>query len=287
MSKQGSSLSFAFYLSAGILFLVFLIGLLNPLVSYDPTTDVNLDCSNLPPSFLAQPPQPTGDIPCEPYFLGSDEQGRSIAFRLFKGVSAFFFPGLLAGLICMLLGSITGACSGYFGGWIAKGMNALLELVDTLPRMVFLILICTIFRPSMVLIAGVVSLLFIPSVAKVIRLKVEALASEDYILAYIAHGFHPFTIISYHILWLQCRAALIRQGFFVFAYVLFVETALSYLGDYGVQEPTPSWGNMVAQTRSAALIWPWFFAALAIVITIAAAFSFGDLLARRDEEVRR
>jgi peptide/nickel transport system permease protein len=283
MAKQINQYSFAFYLSAGILLCIFLIGLINPLIEYDPTTDVNLDCSNLTPSFLAQAPTAN----CESFVLGSDEQGRSIAFRLFKGVSAFFFPGLIAGLICMLFGSITGACSGYFGGWIAKIINAILELIDTLPRMVFLILICTIFRPSITLIASVVSLLFIPSVAKVIRLKVEALASEDYILAYIAHGFHPFTIISYHILWLQCRAALIRQGFFVFAYVLFVETALSYLGDYGVQEPTPSWGNMVAQTRSAALIWPWFFAALAIVITIAATFSFGDLLARKDEEVKR
>jgi ABC-type dipeptide/oligopeptide/nickel transport system permease subunit len=273
LSHKAPKQKLGFYLSASVLAVIFICGLINPLISYDPTSDVDLSRSNLAPNV--------------DFWFGTDEQGRSVAMRLFKGISAFFFPGILAASISMLVGSVLGASSGYFGGWVSKTINALLELLDILPRMVFLILICTIFKPSIALIATVVSLLFMPSVAKVIRLKVEALASEDYILAYIAHGFHPFKIIFYHILWLQCRAALIRQGFFVFAYVLFVETALSYLGDYGVQEPTPSWGNMVAQTRSAILIWPWFFAAVAIVITIASAFSFADALARKDEETKR
>ena len=113
------------------------------------------------------------------------------------------------------------------------------------------------------------------------------MGAEDYILAHVAHGFHPFKIISYHILWLQCRALLTRQMIFVFSYVLFIETALSYLGDYGVQEPYPSWGNMVAQSRISAVAWPWALPAVAIIITIAALLAFGDGIARREEEVKR
>ena len=113
--------------------------------------------------------------------------------------------------------------------------------------------------------------------------------SEDYILAHIAHGFSPARILLHHILWLQCWPLLVRQAAFVFGYVLFVETGLSYLGDYGVQEPDPSWGNMVAQVKEleGAGSWPWLAPALAIVLTISAFLAFGNLVARKGEESLR
>lgn len=263
----------SFKLSSFIVLIVLSFGLFNPLISYDPVLDVELSRRDLAPSW--------------DYWMGTDGQGRSVALRLFKGIEAFFFPGLIAGLFAAIVGGVLGAVCGYFGGWIGRSLAAVLELVDTLPRMVFLVLICTIFPPSIMLISIVSSLLFIPSIATIIRRKVEALGAEDYILAHVAHGFHPLKIISYHILWLQCRALLTRQMIFVFSYVLFIETALSYLGDYGVQEPYPSWGNMVAQSRISAVAWPWALPAVAIIITIAALLSFGDGIARREEEVKR
>jgi len=261
-------------LSGGVVLLVLLCGLFNPFVDYDPVADA----ANLSRRFEA---------PSLEFIFGTDGHGRSIATRLFKAVSAFFFPGLLAGLIAVAFGGVLGALCGYLGGWVSRGILAFLELIDTLPRMVFLVLICTIFPPDIMLIAFVSAILFIPSIATVVRRKVEALGAEDYILAHVAHGFHPFKIVSYHILWLQCRGLLTRQLIFVFAYVLFIETALSYLGDYGVQEPYPSWGNMVAQTRQAITLWPWLLPAIAIIITIASLLTFADGIAQRGEEVKR
>jgi len=260
-------------LSMFVVLVVLLSGLLTPFIDYDPVEDVELKLRYLAPSFE--------------HLLGTDGQGRSVALRVFVSVKAFFFPGLIAGLIAVVFGSALGATCGYMGGLIGRSIAALLELIDTLPRMVFLILICTIYQPSITLIALVSSFLFIPSVATLVRRRVEALGAEDYILAHMAHGFHPFKIITYHILWLQCRALMIRQLIFVFAYVLFIETALSYLGDYGVQEPTPSWGNMVAQARTSPTLWPWLFPAIAIIITIASLLAVGDALAQQEEEVKR
>lgn len=263
----------SFKLSSIVVLIVLVCGIVNPLIAYDPVLDVDLSRRDLPPSL--------------DFWLGTDGQGRSVATRLFKGVDAFFFPGLMAGILAAFFGGSLGALCGYFGGWIGRSIATTLELVDTLPRMVFLVLICTIFPPSIMLISIVSSILFIPSIATIVRRKVEALGAEDYILAHVAHGFHPLKIISYHILWLQCRALLTRQMIFVFSYVLFIETALSYLGDYGVQEPSPSWGNMVAQSRISAVAWPWGSPAVAIIITIAALLAFGDGVARREEEVKR
>jgi peptide/nickel transport system permease protein len=261
-------------LSGSVVLIVLICGLLNPLIDYDPVADA----ANLSRRYEA---------PSWEFIFGTDGHGRSIATRLFKAVSAFFFPGLIAGVVAVFWGGLLGALCGYLGGWTSRVISVVLELIDTLPRMVFLVLVCTIFPPSITLIAFVSAILFIPSIATVVRRKVESLGAEDYILAHVAHGFHPFKIVSYHILWLQCRGLLTRQLIFVFAYVLFIETALSYLGDYGVQEPYPSWGNMVAQTRKAITPWPWMLPAIAIIITIASLLTFADGVAQRGEEVKR
>lgn len=271
----GKTNQLAFWSSGFVVLVVIVVGMVSPLVAYDPADAVNYDQQLFSPSMA--------------HWFGTDSQGRDVAIRILKGTEAFFLPGLMAAAIAALTGALLGALAGYSQGVVRSGVLGLLQLIDTLPRLVFIILVCTILNPSITLISLVAGVLFIPSIATVIRRKVEALGSEDYILAHISHGFSPWRILLYHILWLQCRPLLIRQATFVFGYVLFVETALSYLGDYGVQEPTPSWGNMVAQTRElgGASPWPWVFPAIAISVTIASFLAFGNLLARRNEEAVR
>lgn len=264
-----------FWLSGAIVVAVILLGCVAPFIAYDPADAVSYDRVLESPSFT--------------HFLGTDEQGRDVAIRLVKGTQAFFLPGLMAACMAVVGGGLLGALAGYATGIVRAAVIGFLQLVDTLPRLVFIILVCTIRNPSVMLIAFVAGILFIPTVATVIRRKVESLASEDYILAHIAHGFTPVRVILYHILWLQCWPILVRQAAYVFGYVLFVETGLSYLGDYGVQEPDPSWGNMVAQVRSLppGVAWPWLIPATAIVLTISGFLAFGNLAARRGEEAIR
>lgn len=271
---MGGKRSFALWGSGLVVLLVFVMGMVAPFVAYEPADAVNYDQVLVTPSWA--------------HMLGTDAQGRDVAIRLLKGTEAFFLPGVLAAALATLAGALLGAIAGYMTGPARGVVIGGLQLIDTLPRLVFIILVCTILNPSMTLIAVVAGIMFIPVIATVVRRKVETLASEDYILAHIAHGFSPPRILLYHILWLQCRPLLIRQATYVFGYVLFVETALSYLGDYGVQEPTPSWGNMVAQTRDLGGLspWPWLFPAVAIVLTISAFLAFGNLVAQREEAVR-
>ncbi len=271
-SKKLRSLPLGLYLSGGIVALGCLLGLIAPLIPYDPASAVD---------YQRQLAGPSWD-----HLLGCDGQGRDIALRIVKGTEAFFWPGILAMTIAVIGGAACGACAGYMRGWVGQAVRGLMQLLDTLPRLVFIVLLCTILDPGMYLIATTAGVLFIPTIAAICRRKVETLASEDYILAHIAHGFHPAWILGYHILWLQCRPLLIRQACTVFSYVLFVETALSYLGDYGVQEPWPSWGNMVAQTREGVGFWPWFVPAVMIVVSIAALLAFGNAIARREEALR-
>jgi peptide/nickel transport system permease protein len=272
---MGKFARLGFWLSGLIVLAVIALGCIAPMVPYEPADAVSYDDALVAPSFA--------------HVLGTDEQGRDIAIRLVKGTEAFFLPGLMAAAISIVLGSLTGALTGYATGFFRTAVLGALQLLDTLPRLVFIILVCTIRDPSVMLIAFVAGILFIPTVATVIRRKVESLASEDYILAHIAHGFSPARVLLHHILWLQCWPILVRQAAYVFGYVLFVETGLSYLGDYGVQEPDPSWGNMVAQVRTlpSDAPWPWLIPAAAIVLTISGFLAFGNLAARRGEEAVR
>jgi peptide/nickel transport system permease protein len=259
------------WISGTVVFTVCLLGMIAPLITYVPEDAVDYARRLQGPSWS--------------HLLGTDAHGRDVAIRLLKGTEAFFFPGILAAVLATVFGALAGAVSGYATGALRGGVTGTMQLIDTLPSLVFIILVCTIFEPSIYLIAVVAGVLFVPAIATVIQRRVEALASEDYILAHLAHGFRPIRILLYHILWLQCRPLLLRQATYVFGYVIFVETALSYLGDYGVQEPTPSWGNMIAQARGDALVstWHWMTPGVAIIITIAAFLSFGNLLARKDE----
>ena len=261
--------------SGALVTILFVAGLLNPLISYDPVADVRGESHSLLDPSWAFP-------------LGTDFQGRDVAFRCFKAIDAFFFPGLLAALFAISLGGLLGAFIGYRSGLLKRFICFVLELLDTLPRMVFLILLCTIWSSSIPLITAVTGLLFVPSVATLIRRRVETLAAEDHIQAYVAHGFSPPKILCYHILWLQCRALLIRQGFFIFAYLIFVESALSYLDGYGVQEPIPSWGNMIARvSKGEPAMLPWLAPAVILMISIAALMQVGDRIAQRSEEELR
>lgn len=272
---MGRFTRFGFWLSGAIVAVVILLGCIAPFIPYEPADAVSYDRALSAPS--------------AEYLLGTDEQGRDIGMRLVKGTEAFFLPGLMASAIAVVFGALTGALTGYASGLLRTLVLGGLQLLDTLPRLVFIVLVCTIRDPSVMLIAFVAGILFIPTIATVIRRKVEALASEDYILAHIAHGFSPVRVLLYHILGLQCWPILVRQAAYVFGYVLFVETGLSYLGDYGVQEPDPSWGNMVAQVRSlpADAAWPWLIPAAAIVVTISGFLAFGNLAARHGEESTR
>lgn len=260
-------------ISGVFVFLIFTICVVSPFIEYDPTDSVNLAEQLKSPSLQ--------------HWMGTDGQGRDVFIRIVKSTEAFSLPSIIATSTAIFFGGLIGAIIGFFEkNHIVNVLSWFMQLIDTLPRIVFIILICTIFDPSMKLISFVVSILFIPSISSIIKRKVEHLGSEDYILAHIAHGFSKTKILTYHILWLQCRPILIRQGMFVIAYLLFVETALSYLGDYGVQEPNPSWGNMVAQTRelAGASIWPWFFPAFMIILTISSLLAFGNEISKLEED---
>ena len=216
------------------------------------------------------------------HLLGTDFLGRDILARLIVGIQAYFIPGLLAIAITLLLGTTLGVLAGYRGGRAEALVTYLGNLVDAVPRLVLILLVIAAFRADIYYVMLVVGITGAPAVASIIAGKIQFLRQKSFIEAAHVLGLPTRVIVLKHILWYNCAPLLIIQATLGMGEAILVETSLSYLG-FGVQEPTPSWGNMVqagANYFFHGKFWPSTAPALAILGTILGFHLLGDGLNR-------
>jgi peptide/nickel transport system permease protein len=221
--------------------------------------------------------------------LGTDFLGRDLQSRLILGIQAYFLPGLLAIAISVAGGAVLGVLAGYKGGWASAVITYFDNLLDSFPRLVLILLVIAAFKADIYAIMVVVGITGMPDTANHVAGKIAFLRQKNFIEAAHALGLPAHTVILKHILWLNCRALLVIQATLGMAEAIIVETSLSYLG-FGVQEPTPSWGNMVQAGANYFLqgnFWPSTAPALAILATILGFQLLGDGLNNMLEGKRR
>ena len=241
----------------------YLFGAFN-LLPHDPQ-DINLDLMMAGPGTAGHP-------------LGTDFMGRDMLTRLILGIQAYFLPGLLAVVIALVCGSIFGVLAGYWGGRLDTAITYFTNLVYSFPRLLLILLVIAAFKPDIYYIMIVVGLTNVPVVASLIKGKIQFLRQKNFIEAAVALGLPTRTIVLKHILWFNCRSLLIIQATLGMGEAILMETSLSYLG-FGVQEPTPSWGNMVQAGANYFMrgnFWPSTAPALAILFTILGFHLLGD-----------
>lgn len=212
------------------------------------------------------------------HLLGTDFMGRDILTRLILGIQAYFLPGLLAVCIALGLGALLGVLAGYRGGRAEVAVTYFSNLIDSLPRMVLMLLVIAAFRPNIYTIMVVFGITTAPTVAMLVESKVMMLKERNFIESAIALGLSPMAIIFRHIIWYNCRALLLIQATICMAEAVLLETSLSYLG-FGVQEPKPSWGNMVQAGANYLMqgdFWPSTAPAIAIILTVMGFHLLGD-----------
>lgn len=243
---------------------LYLIALLAPfLAPYDPIAQENIaQTSYLPPSAA--------------HWLGTDQFGRDILSRILYGARISLSIAFIAVGISITLGTLLGAIAGYMGGKVDAAIMRFTDMVLAFPRLVLLIIIIALFSPSIALIIIVLGLTQWPSTARVVRGEVLSLRERDYIHAAQALGMSRTRIILRHLI-PNVLAPVIVSATLGLGNTIVLEAGLSFLG-LGVQPPTPSWGNMVADGRQN-LIGAWWvatFPGLAIVFTVLAFNLVGD-----------
>ena len=231
---------------------------------FDPQ-EINMDLLMAPPA-------------TEGHMLGTDFMGRDILSRLIIGTQAYFLPGMLAIAVALVFGTCFGVVAGFWGGVADTAATYLSNLLNSFPRLVLILLMVAAFKPDIYLVMTVVGITNVPIVASLIKSKIQFLKQQNFIEAATALGLRNLTIIFKHILWHNCRSVLIIQATLGMAEAILVETSLSYLG-FGVQEPTPSWGNMVQSGANYLMqgkFWLSTAPALAILLTILGFHLLGD-----------
>lgn len=262
---DGADLAYVGYglLTVALVVVSYLLGSFN-LLPRDPQ-EIDLQLMMAPPGTAGR-------------LLGTDFMGRDMLSRLIVGIQAYFLPGLLAIFIALSVGTALGVLAGYRGEKLDTGITYFMNLVDSFPRLVLILLVIAAFKPDIYYIMLVVGLTNVPAVASLIKGKIQFLKQKNFIEADIALGVPTSTIILKHILWHNCRSLLIIRATLGMAEAILMETSLSYLG-FGVQEPTPSWGNMVQSGANYFMqgkFWPSTAPALAILFTILGFHLLGD-----------
>lgn len=214
------------------------------------------------------------------YFLGTDNLGRDILTRLMLGTQAYFIPGLMAVLIAIIGGGILGASTTFTTKSSKKFINLFNNSIQSMPRLVILFLFIAIFEPEIYLIMLIIGISHIPSVAKVVNNRITVLKEKSFIDSALASGLALHTILIKHILWFNCRAILIAQASLIMSEAILMEVSLSYLG-FGVQEPTPSWGNMIQSGANYLMqgqFWSSTIPAIAVMLILSALFLLSNLV---------
>jgi peptide/nickel transport system permease protein len=247
-----------------ILILLYLVALLAPLIApFDPIAQENV----LQTSYLKPSPQ---------HWLGTDRFGRDILSRVLYGARISLAIGFVATAISVTLGTLLGAIAGFFGGKIDALIMRFTDLVLAFPRLVLLIMIVALFSPSIAVIITVLGLTQWPNTTRIVRGDVLSLREREYIQAAHALGLGRWRIILRHLI-PNVLAPVIVTATLGIGNTIVLEAGLSFLG-LGVQPPTPSWGNMVADGREN-LIGAWWvatFPGLIIVMTVLAFNLVGD-----------
>jgi peptide/nickel transport system permease protein len=212
------------------------------------------------------------------HIFGTDFLGRDIFSRVVKGTEAFFVPGIISICVSIAFGLLFGIVAGFYPRYSSKLIFYVLNIIDSVPRLIFILIIIVLFNPSIYLIMTFVGITSIPKIASYIKAKVELLKGQRSIEAARALGLSQGTIIFKHIVWFSAKPVLIIRATLGMGESILIETSLSYLG-IGVQEPVPSWGNMVAMGKDfffQGKIWLSTIPALVILVTIMGLYLLGD-----------
>lgn len=234
-----------------------------PLLYHTDQVHANIQLTNLPPG-KGRP-------------LGTDANGYDILGRLMVGGQSTLEIGFAVAVLATALGVAWGAVSGFTGGLADAVMMRVVDIALAIPAIFLLIYLSSVFRPTIVLLIGVLSLLSWLGPARLVRGETLSLRTREFIQAVGAMGGSRLRIVAAHLIPNTFGTIVVSATFQVADAIILLAT-LSFLG-FGLPPPAATWGGMLSQGTTYLLDgywWEVYPAGCLIMVTVVAFNLVGD-----------
>jgi peptide/nickel transport system permease protein len=216
--------------------------------------------------------------PSTQHWFGTDRTGRDVFSRTVYAGRVSIMVGVLAVAISVVIAVVLGSIAGFFGGKVDMLIMRFTDVIMTFPPVVIFVTVAALAGPGIENTILVIGLLNWPIPCRLVRAKVLSVRETEFVTAARAIGAPTRRIIALHAMPNVVDVIVVYSTLGI-AVAILLEAGLSFLG-LGVQQPTPSWGNMLNVARNISVLesapWLWLPAGIAIVLTVLAVNLIGD-----------
>jgi len=217
-------------------------------------------------SYTEVDPMARNQTPSAEHWFGTDSLGRDLFARTWIAGRVSMAIGVIGALVNITVGLIYGGVAGYIGGGADKLMMRIVEVIGSVPKMLVIILISMILKPTLTSLILALTLTGWIGAARMVRSQVLQLKNFDFVHASIALGSSPWRIIKKH-MFPNVMSTLIIITTLTVPGLIFAEAFLSFIG-LGIQSPNTSWGAMCAESQQMILFYPYQLLVPTILISI-------------------
>lgn len=210
------------------------------------------------------------------YLLGTDGLGRDLFIRIVYGARISLTVGFFAAFINFVVGVFYGAIAGYMGGEVDNIMMRVIDILDSIPMTLYVILIMVVVGPGLVSIILALGLTFWVKMARIVRGQVLTLKQQEFVKAAVVTGADTKRIIIKHLIPNMMGPIMVNIAMQIPS-AIFNEAFLSFVG-LGISAPMASWGTLCNDALAGIYVYPYqmVFPAIAISVTILTFNLFSD-----------
>ena len=203
------------------------------------------------------------------FLFGTDDKGRDVMSRVMYGARYSLLIGLGSTAFALFFGAIIGALAAVTRTWISEVIMRVMDVIMSFPGIALAATVVIVMGASIPSLIVAIGILYAPQIARVVRANIMSEYGQDYVRAAMVNGARAPWILWKHVM-RNCLAPILVFTVVCVADAIVFEASLAFISA-GIPEPTPTWGNILADARAGVLSGRWWqalFPGLFIMVTV-------------------
>ena len=225
--------------------------------------------------------------PTAQHIFGTDKMGRDIFVRILYGARISLGVGIVAAIVNLILGTLYGGIAGYVGGKTDMVMMRFVDIIYSVPSMLYIVLIMLWLGAGVSSIILGISITCWIGMARIVRVEVKSLREQEFTMAAFVLGASSKRILIKHLL-VNAMGPIIVNITLMVPQAIFTEAWLSFIG-VGISAPKASWGTLCDAASELIMVYPMqtIYPLVAICLTIISFNFVGEGLERALDPKRK